>query len=49
VQGKRCFGVQKKSCWRSIRAEKLVAEAGFEPAIRRLPDYEPRRCNPVIE
>ena len=31
------------------RRSDLVAGAGFEPAIRRLPDYEPRRCNPVIE
>jgi len=38
--------IDAKSCahWRE-----LVAGAGFEPAIRPPPDYEPRRCKPVIE
>jgi len=31
------------------RGGKLVAGAGFEPAIRQLPDYEPLRGRPVIE
>jgi hypothetical protein len=26
----------------------LVAGAGFEPAVRQLPDYEPPGCKPVI-
>jgi hypothetical protein len=28
--------------------ENLVAGAGFEPAVRQLPDYELRGCKPVI-
>jgi hypothetical protein len=35
----------------NVRTErKLVAGVGFEPAVRRLPDYEPGfRLRPVIE
>jgi hypothetical protein len=32
----------------SFATKNLVAGAGFEPAVRQLPDYELRRCKPVI-
>ena len=39
---------ERKRCVNTQRLEKLVAGAGFEPAIRQLPDYEPLWRKPVI-
>jgi hypothetical protein len=47
VQGKRRFGTKEKLLTQHS-SKKLVAGAGFEPAVRRLPDYELLRCKPVI-
>jgi hypothetical protein len=47
VQGKRCFGTKEKLLTQHS-SKKLVAGAGFEPAIPQARDYEPDRGNPII-
>jgi hypothetical protein len=51
----KCFLAHKNCRWKQrlpqqiVRYQKfLVAGAGFEPAVRQLPDYELLRCKPVI-
>jgi hypothetical protein len=45
---KPCLAILKQVNAVEIRRV-LVAGAGFEPAVRQLPDYEPFRDNPVME
>ena len=47
VQGKRCFGTKEKLLAQHS-SKKLVAAAGFEPAVPQARDYEPGRGRPII-
>ena len=48
AQGKRCVGTKEKLLTQHSSKNKLVAGAGFEPAIPQARDYEPSRDRPVI-
>src|SRR5438874_1803599 len=47
VQGKRCFGTKEKLLTQHS-SKKLVAGAGFEPAVPQARDYEPGRGRPIV-
>jgi len=47
MQGKRCFGTKEKLLTQHS-SKKLVAVAGFEPAIPQARDYELTRDRPTI-
>jgi len=42
------FGGRRRDKLPACGMKKLVAGAGFEPAVRQLPDYELARCKRVI-
>jgi len=46
VQGKRRFGTKEKLLTQHS-SKKLVAGAGFEPAIPHVRDYKPTRGKPI--
>jgi hypothetical protein len=54
IRGGKCFLTQKLPLKTAAAQQNhsllknLVAGAGFEPAVRQLPDYELRRCKPVM-
>src|SRR5437763_3678679 len=47
VQGKRCFGTKEKLLTQHS-SKKLVAGAGFEPAVPQARDYQPGRGRPIV-